>query len=407
MPYSITVGTAGGGYSFWRPVEKQQDGEGMDFFATTAKGVEDLLAAELQSLGIAAAVVETGGVRFMGDLSVCYRANLWLRTASRVLMPLAGFSCETPQHLYDGVRTIPWHDFITPEMTLAVDCNLRDSTLTHSGFVALKTKDAIVDEIRERCGSRPNVDTRDPDLRVNVHLVKNRCTVSLDTSGTPLDRRGYRLERNEAPLRETLAAALVMLTGWDGTVPLADPMCGSGTIPIEAALIGLRIAPGRARRFAAEDWPTIPRALWEEARQETADLVDPGQILNIRGSDLDPEVLSLAGYHARQAGVNREVVFENLPLADLTLSEPAGCLIGNPPYGERIGDRPAVEEICRQLGRIHRSSPGWSCHILSAHPPFERLFGRRADRRRKLYNGRLECQYYQYFGGVSRSKATK
>ncbi len=219
----------------------------MDFFATTAKGIEEVLADELTVLGIAVAAVEAGGVRFTGDMNDCYRANLWLRTASRVLMPLAGFPCDTPQALYDGVRAISWYDLITPEMTLAVDCNLRDSAMTHSGFVALKTKDAIVDAIRDRFGSRPDVDTRDPDLRVNVHLVKNRCTVSLDTSGIPLDRRGYRLERNEAPLRETLAAALIMLSGWDGTVPLADPMCGSGTIPIEAALKAACRAPGILR----------------------------------------------------------------------------------------------------------------------------------------------------------------
>ena len=178
-------------------------------------------------------------------------------------MPVAVFPCASPQELYEGVRTVPWSRYLTPDMTLAVDCNLRESAMTHSGFVALKTKDAIVDEIRDRCGSRPNVNTRDPDLRVNIHLVKNRCTVSLDTSGTPLDRRGYRLERTEAPLRETLAAALLALSGWDGGVPLADPMCGSGTILIEAALKAGRRAPGLFRKgFGFQRWPGFDPSLW-------------------------------------------------------------------------------------------------------------------------------------------------
>ncbi len=185
----------------------------MEFFATAAKGIEELPAEELRALGITVTAVESGGVRFAGEMVDCWRANLWLRTANRVLMPLTSFPCETPQELYDGVRSIPWSDYLTPAMTLAVDCSLRASAMTHSGFVALKTKDAIVDQIRDRCGSRPSVDTHDPDLRVNVHLVKNLCTVSLDSSGTPLDRRGYRLERTEAPLRETLAAALVAMSG--------------------------------------------------------------------------------------------------------------------------------------------------------------------------------------------------
>ena len=160
------------------------------FFATTAKGVEEVLAAELVRLGVSDVVAEGGGVRFSGGMEAAYKANLWLRTASRVLMPLAEFACETPEDLYQGARTVSWNDYLTPSMTLAVDCNLRDSTLTHSGFVALKTKDAIVDELRDRCGTRPNVDTKDPDLRVNVRLFRNRCTLSLDCSGTPLDRRG-------------------------------------------------------------------------------------------------------------------------------------------------------------------------------------------------------------------------
>src|SRR6266568_1779017 len=217
------------------------------FFVKTGRGLEDLASGELAAMGIKSAAAASGGVHFTGSMADCYRANLRLRTASRVLMPLATFDCTTPQELYDGVRMIPWPRYLTPEMTMAVDSTLRDSAMTHSGFVALKSKDAIVDSVRDACGRRPNVAVRGPDLRVNVHLLKNRCTVSLDTSGEPLDRRGYRLDRNEAPLRETLAAALVLLTGWDGSLPLVDPMCGSGTIAIEASLLAAGRAPGLLR----------------------------------------------------------------------------------------------------------------------------------------------------------------
>ena len=226
----------------------------MNCFAAVPRGAEEVAAAELQALGIEGAGVVRGGVSFSTNRAGLYRANLWLRSASRVLVNLTTFSCSSPVELYDGVHAIAWHEIITTSMTLAVDCTLRDSALTHSGFVALKTKDAIVDRIRENCGSRPNVNTASPDVRINIHLTKNVCTVSLDSSGDSLDRRGYRLERNEAPLRETLASAIIALTGWDGTLPLADPMCGSGTIPIEAALLAARVAPGRNRSFGFQRW---------------------------------------------------------------------------------------------------------------------------------------------------------
>ncbi|NTW99993.1 MAG: hypothetical protein HGB35_08745, partial [Geobacteraceae bacterium] len=235
----------------------------LNCFAAVPRGAEELAAAELESLGIIDAKPGKGGVAFSTDRTGLYRANLWLRTASRVLVQLAHFPCSSPTELYAGVHAIAWQQIITPAMTLAVDCSLRDSALTHSGFVALKTKDAVVDRIRESCGSRPNVDTTSPDVRINVHLHKNVCTISLDSSGDSLDRRGYRLERNEAPLRETLAAAVIALTGWDGSIPLADPMCGSGTIPVEAALMAAHIPPGLHRQFGFQHWLDFDSGLWD------------------------------------------------------------------------------------------------------------------------------------------------
>lgn len=235
----------------------------MKFFVTAAKGVEELVAGELAALGIVAPKIERGGVSFQGRLADGYRACLWLRTASRVLLNLGEFPCSSPEELYAGVRRINWPAYLTPDMTMAVDSILRDSAITHSGFLALKAKDAIVDSIRDKFGRRPDVSPKTPDLQVNVHLVKNSCTVSLDMAGEPLDRRGYRLDRNKAPLRENLAAALVAFSGWCGEVPLFDPMCGSGTIVIEAALQAANVAPGLLReRFGFQGWPGYEPTVW-------------------------------------------------------------------------------------------------------------------------------------------------
>ena len=367
------------------------------FFATTAKGVEDILAMELNALGMSDVTVERGGVRFRGDIADCWRANLWLRTASRVLMPVAEFPCATPDELYNGVRTVPWQNWLTPDMTLAVDCSLRDSDMTHSGFVALKTKDAIVDAIRDLCGRRPDVDTKDPDLRVNIHLVKNLCTVSLDTSGASLDKRGYRLERTEAPLRETLAAALVMLTGWDGTVPLVDPMCGSGTILIEAALIAGRRAPGQNRGFGFQRWPGFDAQRWnrllEEARQEAL-----GELpTRLRGGDVDSKALSTSRYNAERAGVAGFMSFTRGDVRDFSPPEGPGVLICNPPYGERLGEVERLKGLYREIGdMLKQRCKGYTAWIFTGNPELAKSVGLKASRRIVLFNGPIECRLSKY-----------
>lgn len=369
----------------------------MEFFATTAKGVEEVLARELVALGIASAA-EPGGVRFSGDWSACYRANLWLRTANRVLLPLVTFPCATPQELYAGVRTAVWHDHLTPDMTLAVDCNLRDSALTHSGFVALKTKDAIVDAIRDRAGRRPNVDTRDPDLRVNVHLVKNRCTVSLDTSGVPLDRRGYRLDRNEAPLRETLAAALVQLSGWDGTVPLADPMCGSGTIPIEAALFAARRAPGLLRPgFAFQRWPAYDRELWRRLTEEAAGEARASLPVPLVGYDRSPRALAVARQNSIRAGVQGLVTLAERELSAFSPPPGPGVLLFNPPYGRRLGEEEELKPLYRQIGDVMKQRcTGYTAWVFTGSADLAKCVGLRASRRIVLFNGPIECRLLKY-----------
>lgn len=370
----------------------------MSFFATAAKGVEEVLADEIRSLGIADLSIEKGGVRFSGDLGVCYRANLWLRTAQRILMPVAEFPCDSPQILYEGVRSIPWTRYLTPEMTLAVTCNLRDSAMTHSGFVALKTKDAIVDSMRDSHGHRPNVDTVEPDLLVNVHLVRNSCTVSLDTSGTGLDKRGYRLETKEAPLRETLAAAIIHLSGWDGASNLVDPMCGSGTIPIEAALKASCRPPGLVRSgFGFQRWPGYDASLWgsivREAREKALSEL-PEMVV---GSDASSGAIRNARRNAERAGIAQFVTFGNRDIEEVSPPPPPGIVLCNPPYGVRLGEEETLKPLYRKIGdMLKRRFNGYTAYILTGNAALASCVGLRASRRIVLFNGPIECRLLRY-----------
>lgn len=366
-------------------------------FAAVPRGAEEIAAAELQELGLGRVQAGRGGVAFEADRAGLYRSNLWLRTASRVLVQLAVFPCATPAELYGGVHAIDWTGLITPAMTLAVDCSLRDSALTHSGFVALKTKDAIVDRIREACGSRPNVDTASPDVRINVHLHKNVCTVSLDSSGDPLDRRGYRLERNEAPLRETLAAAVVALTGWDGSIPLADPMCGSGTIPIEAALVAGHVAPGLQRSFGFQRWLDYDGRLWERLLLEADSGIRKIPVGLITGCDQDSRALALAARNATKAGFAGQIHFFHAALDAFQPEGEAGVVIINPPYGKRLGDEEELKELYCQIGDIMKKRcRGWTGYVLTGNLELAKYIGLKASRRFVLFNGAIECRLLRY-----------
>lgn len=370
---------------------------GQRFFAATAKGVEQVLAEEMKTIGLTVEAVEKGGVRFLGDMADCYRANLWLRTASRILMPLTEFSADSPDSLYDGVRSVPWHRHLNPEMTLAVECNLRDSAMTHSGFVALKVKDAIVDAIRDKCGRRPNVSPRDPDLLVNVHLARNRCTVSLDTSGAGLDRRGYRTEAGVAPLRETLAAALVDLTGWNGTVPLVDPMCGSGTIVIEAALKALCRAPGLLRQFGFQRWPEFHQDVWRRIVDEARGVQKPSVSVPLMGYDRSARTLEYASRNCRRAGVERWVKFSRGDISKLEPPPQPGILLFNPPYGRRIGEEEELKTLYRQIGDVMKQRcAGYTAWLFTGSAELAKSVGLKASRRIVLYNGPLECRLLKY-----------
>lgn len=369
-----------------------------NFFVTCARGVEELVAAELAALGIVTAKIERGGVAFSGSLLDGGKACLWLRTASRVLQLLAEFPVTTPQELYDGVRSIDWPRYLRPEMTMAVDAVLRDSAMTHSGFLALKTKDAVVDALRDRFGRRPNVDTKAPDLRINVHLVKNRCSVSLDLAGDPLDRRGYRLDRNKAPLRENLAAALVAFSGWQGDVPLYDPMCGSGTIAIEAALLASRTAPGLLReRFTFQRWPDHDQQAWQAVIAEAEALRLRELPAPICGFDRSPGAIDMARQNARRAGVAGLVSVTPADFSTFAPQAAPAVIIFNPPYGERMGAVDELVGLYRQIGDVLKQRcAGTTAFILCGNSDLVKHIGLKASRRIPLWNGPLECRLLKY-----------
>jgi len=369
----------------------------LNCFAAVPRGVEEIAANELAALGVAGATVTRGGVTFTTDRSGLYRANLWLRTASRVLVNLLTFSCKSPQELYDGVRSIEWDKLITPDMTLAVDSTLRDSSITHSGFTALKTKDAIVDCIRDKCGRRPSVNPASPDVRVNVRLFRDECTVSLDSSGDALDRRGYRLERNEAPLRETLAAAVVSLTGWDGCTPFVDPMCGSGTVPIEAAMVAARMPPGLRRSFGFERWLDFDARLWERIRKKAESGLRELPLGLVCGLDQDARALSLARRNAEAAGFSNQLHFFHAELDQFRPEGDRGVVVMNPPYGKRMGDEEELKELYCRIGDVMKQRcRGWTGFVLTGNTELAKYVGLKASRRFVLFNGAIECRLLRY-----------
>jgi putative N6-adenine-specific DNA methylase len=366
-------------------------------FATVALGVEELTAGELQRLGASEIQVVRGGVSFSGDRRTLYRSLLRLRTASRVLVQLGSFPCASPQELYDGIRALPWTELLTTAMTLAVDCTLRDSAITHSHFAALKAKDAIVDLLRDTTGSRPNIETKAPDLRVNLHIAKNRATVSLDASGAPLDRRGWRLDRNDAPLRETLAAAIMLHTGWDGSVPLLDPMCGSGTLLLEGAAMALGQPAGGGREFGLMRWRDFDRRLWERLLQEEQAAAASSLTVPVLGFDRDPKSIIACRENARRAGLEYAISFDRRPFEDTEPCGHQGVLVMNPPYGVRMGDKSELEGLYRKIGEIFkRRFTGWTAYLLAGDLELARLVGLKPARRFVLFNGPLECRLLKY-----------
>ncbi len=369
----------------------------LKLFATVPLGAEELTAAELNRLEAGQVQATRGGVFFSGDRTMLYRSLLQLRTASRVLVQLAQFPCSTPQELYDNIRALPWQERLTPNMTLAVDCTLRDSGITHSHFAALKAKDAIVDLLRDHTGSRPSVDTKSPDLRINLHIAKNHCTVSLDASGEPLDRRGWRLDRNDAPLRETLAAAIMWHTGWDGTVPLLDPMCGSGTLLLEGTSMALQQPAGAGRSFGLMRWRDFDKRLWEQVLRTEQAKAQESLAVPVLGFDRDPMAVIACRENARRAGLAYNIAFDRKPFEEAEPCGHQGILVMNPPYGVRMGHKGELEQLYRKIGEVFkRRFTGWTAYLLAGDLELARLVGLKPSRRFVLFNGPLECRLLKY-----------
>jgi 23S rRNA (guanine2445-N2)-methyltransferase / 23S rRNA (guanine2069-N7)-methyltransferase len=369
----------------------------MDLAVTCAFGLEAVVVRELAALGYDARVARPGRLAFSGDASAVCRANLWLRSADRVLIQLAQFAATDFDALFDTVRLLPWEEWISPDAAIPVRGRSHKSQLSSVPACQRTVKKAIVDRMLARSTAISLPETG-PPAAVEVSLVDDVATIDLDASGAGLHKRGYRTLAAEAQLRETLAAAMVQLSFWRPERPLVDPFCGAGTIAIEAALLGRRLAPGRNRSFAAEFFNAIPATAWAASREEAADLALPSLQERVMGSDISAATLKLARHHAELAGVAADIHFQQHEFAELSSSRKFGCLVTNPPYGLRMGRDEDVEALYRSFPVVLRRLKTWSHFILSARADLEQLVGQQADRRRKLYNGGIACTLYQFFG---------
>lgn len=408
----------------------------MRFFATCAKGTEGALRKELAAVGLKHLKGERGGVYFEGGLDAGMRACLHSRTGMRVLLELARFPAPDRDGLYQGARAVSWGEWLTPKETFAVEASVSSTTLTHSGFAALVVKDAVVDAIRAEAGDRPNVDPKDPDVLLVLHLARDQATLSLDLAGHPLHRRGYRVAMTKAPLKETLGAAMLILGGVELDTPFVDPMAGSGTLAIEQALRARRIPPGLGRSFGFQRWPGYrgtPQSTWDRIRAEARANVLPRAPAPILARDLNPKAVEAIRVNAQAAGVGADLVIERGDARDLVQSLPAGTICTNPPYGERLGGaadpderprRPERRGPGRDRERPRRDVPeketdprvaekklagfyrgvaemlerhaGWTAVILSGNDALQRALPWRPEIDHRLWNGPLEVHLLRY-----------
>lgn len=368
-----------------------------ELIATAASGIEAVVKRELDALGYEARTVSPGRLLFASDAAAICRVNLWLRSGERVLLHVGSFPATDFGALFDGTAALPWETWLPVDAEFPVAGRSHGSQLSSVPACQRIVKRAVAKRLQEAHHAEhlPESGAR---YQIEVNLRDDVAMLTLDTTGVGLHKRGYRRLVGEAQLRETLAAAMVQLSYWRPERVLVDPFCGTGTIPIEAAMIGRNMAPGLRRTFVSEDWPTLDARLWKAAREEARDLARPNLAVRPLGYDIDEDVLGLARFHANEAGVAEDVHWQQRPFADLRAKAEYGCVITNPPYGERMGRDAEIEQLYRSFPIVLRRLPTWSHYILSARPDLEELVGQQADRRRKLYNGPLECTYYQFHG---------
>ncbi|MEI7683875.1 MAG: THUMP domain-containing protein [Planctomycetota bacterium] len=368
------------------------------YFATCARGLERILADELRVLAADDIEQDKGGVHFAGDFALLYRANLWLRTPIRILVPILEAPVHSTDELYAAVKNYNWERHMTPDHTLAVDSNVRDSAITHSKFAALRVKDAICDQFLERCRRRPSVDVENPMVPLNLHIANDFMTLSLDSSGDSLHRRGYRPIQTKAPINESLGAGIVLMTGWRGECPLVDPMCGSGTLCIEAAWLALGRPPGLTRRrFGFMGWLNYDVKLWTKIRDAARDNARTALAHPIFGDDIRHDAIAFAEGNAGAAGIGNLLTFTRADIRTFTPPPgPPGVIVSNPPYGERIGGDDDLPETYRALGDAIRRSPGWRAFIFASREAPTRAMGIKPIKRTSLFNGKIHCELMEF-----------
>jgi putative N6-adenine-specific DNA methylase len=378
------------------------------FFATCPRGLELVLAEELRQLKAEAIHAVGGGVEFVGDFFLCYQVNLESRIASRVLWQVASGRYRNEDDIYRAVYALRWNDWLDPARTIRVDVSAIKSPLTSLNFVTLKIKDAVCDKIRRLSARRPDVDTRQPDIPIQAHLTDRDFTLYLDSTGEPLFKRGYRVSTGEAPLRENLAAGILRLAAWSPGTPLLDPLCGSGTILLEAAHMALDMAPGLGRNFTFENFKNFDRRRWQELVRQSAGRQKSKTPLAIYGSDRSDDALQAARANLMTAGLEKVVSLKRANVLEILAPAKEGIIVTNPPYGVRIGEQLELAEFYPKLGDVLKKQfSGWRAYLLSADMRLPKLIRLAASKRTPLFNGALECRLFEYKmveGGMRKKK---
>ncbi|ALC85816.1 RNA methyltransferase [Bacillus sp. FJAT-22090] len=365
--------------------------------ATSAMGLESIVADEVKALGYET-TTENGKIYFEGDERAIAKANIWLRVADRVKIVVAQFPAKTFDELFEKTKAIQWEKFLTVDAAFPVQGKSVKSTLFSVPDCQAIVKKAIVERLKLAYKRIGFLDESGATYKIEISILKDIATITIDTSGVGLHKRGYRQEQGEAPLKETLAAALVKISKWNPDRPFVDPFCGSGTIPIEAAMIGQNIAPGFNRDFHSESWSWMSKTIWDDVRNEAEDLARYDQELQIIGSDIDHKMIQVAEQNSFESGFGDIITFKQMQASDFSTTVTDGVMIGNPPYGERIGEVEVIEKAISDLGYLMEKYPTWSVYMLSSMENFEQLYGKRATKKRKLFNGFIRTDYYQFWG---------
>lgn len=373
--------------------------------ATCAAGIEALVGKELRDLGYEVQV-ENGRVRFTGTEADIIKASLWLRTADRIKIVVDEFDATTFDELFEKTTAIPWDHFLPMDAAFPVEGRSRNSKLHSVPDSQAIVKKAIVNELSAAYHRHTRLPETGAKFPLEVAINKDHVMLTLDTTGSSLFKRGYRVEKGAAPLKENMAAALVMLTSWYPDMPFIDPFCGSGTIPIEAAMIGRNIAPGFNRDFICEKWPWVDGEMVQQVRDEADSKADYDRELDIFASDIDGNMIEISKRNAEEVGLLDDIHFKQLAVADFKTDKVNGVIIGNPPYGERMSDKEQVHELYRQMGKVFKPLTSWSKYFLTSDLEFEKYYGQQATKRRKLYNGAIRTDYFQFWGKKVRNMSS-